>query len=239
MAAIVAFAESPKRAGVLYAGTDDGNLQVSRDGGKTGRGDRARSRTCRRAFVSEVVPSRFDEGTVYATFDGHRQNDFETYIYASNDYGQTWRSIAANLKGEVARTLTEDLKNPDVLYLGTETGLFVSIDRGRGWQRIKANLPTVRIDEITLHPRDNAMILARTAARSGCSTTSRRSRSTRRRRRRHRREAVRAVAGRDVPAAGARSQLRVLGRSDVLRREPAAGGGHLLAAQEAGRARSS
>ena len=110
-------------------------------------------------FVSEVVPSRFDEATVYATFDGHRNNDFETYIYASSDYGQNWRSIAANLKGEVARTLTEDQKNPDVLYLGTETGLFVTIDRGRSWQRIRANLPTVRIDEITLHPRDNAMIL--------------------------------------------------------------------------------
>jgi hypothetical protein len=111
-------------------------------------------------FVSEVVPSRFDENTVYATFDGHRQNDFGTYIYASNDAGQTWRSIAANLKDEVARTLTEDLKNPDVLYLGTETGLFVTTDRGKTWARIKANLPTVRIDEITLHPRDNAMLLA-------------------------------------------------------------------------------
>ena len=111
-------------------------------------------------YVSEVVASRFDEGTVYATFDGHRQNDFNTYIFASSDYGQTWRSVAANLKGEVARTLTEDLKNRDVLYLGTETGLFVTIDRAKSWTRIKANLPTVRIDEITLHPRDNAMILA-------------------------------------------------------------------------------
>ena len=111
-------------------------------------------------YVSEVVPSRFDEATVYATFDGHRQNDFDTYVYASTDFGQTWRSIAANLKGEVARTLTEDLKNPDVLYLGTETGLFLSLDRGKSWQRLKANLPTVRIDEITLHPRDNAMLLA-------------------------------------------------------------------------------
>src|SRR5690606_19957238 len=93
------------------------------------------------------------------TFDGHRQNDFRTYIYASVDYGQTWRAISANLTDEVARTLTEDTRNPDVLYLGTETGLFVSLDRGASWQRIKANLPTVRIDEITLHPRDNAMIL--------------------------------------------------------------------------------
>jgi photosystem II stability/assembly factor-like uncharacterized protein len=159
--AIVAFAESPKRAGVLYAGTDDGNLAVTRDAGKTWTQviDRVAG-VPKGVYVSEVVPSRFDEGTVYATFDAHRQNDFETHIHVSNDFGQTWRSIAANLKGEIARTLTEDLRNPDVLYLGTETGLFVSLDRGKGWQRLKANLPTVRIDEITLHPRDNAMILA-------------------------------------------------------------------------------
>ena len=111
-------------------------------------------------WVSEVVPSRYDEGTVYATFDGHRQNDYETYIYVSKDFGQTWQSAAGNLKGESVKTLTEDQKNPDVIYIGTETGLFVSTDRAKSWTRIKANLPTVRIDEITLHPRDNAMVLA-------------------------------------------------------------------------------
>jgi photosystem II stability/assembly factor-like uncharacterized protein len=158
---IVTFAESPKRAGLLYAGTDDGNLAVSRDGGKRWANVFNKVPGVPKGiWVSEVVPSRFEEGTVYATFDGHRQSDFETYIYASNDAGETWRSIASNLKGEIARTLTEDVKNPDVLYLGTETGLFVSIDRGKSWTRIKANLPTVRIDEIALHPRDNAMILA-------------------------------------------------------------------------------
>jgi photosystem II stability/assembly factor-like uncharacterized protein len=158
--AITTFAESPKRAGVLYAGTDDGHLHVSRDGktwidviGKV-------PGLPKDIYVSRVVPSRFDEGTVYATFDGHRQNDFSTYIYASGDFGQTWRAMNANLTGEVARTLTEDTRNPDVLYLGTETGLFVSTDRAKSWVRVKANLPTVRIDEITLHPRDNAMILA-------------------------------------------------------------------------------
>src|SRR5262249_59151786 len=72
----------------------------------------------------------------------------------------TWQSANGNLKGEVVKTITEDQKNPDVLYIGTETGLFVTVDRARTWQRIKANLPMVRIDEITLHPRDNAMILA-------------------------------------------------------------------------------
>ena len=158
---IVSFAESPTRAGLLYAGTDDGSLAVSKDAGKTWTNVFSKvPGVPADIYVSKVVPSRFDEATVYATFDGHRQNDFATYVYASRDYGQTWQSISANLTGEVARTLTEDLKNPDVLYLGTETGLFVTIDRGRSWARIKANLPTVRIDEITLQPRDNAMILA-------------------------------------------------------------------------------
>ncbi len=157
---ITTFAESPKRAGLLYAGTDDGHLQVSRDG-KTwtdviGKVPGLPKNT----YVSRVVPSRFDEGTVYATFDGHRENDFATYIYASNDFGQTWRAVNANVTDQVARTLTEDTRNPDVLYLGTETGLFVSIDRAKSWIRVKGNLPTVRIDEITLHPRDNAMLLA-------------------------------------------------------------------------------
>jgi photosystem II stability/assembly factor-like uncharacterized protein len=159
--AIVSFAESPKRAGLLYTGTDDGSMHVSKDAGKTWTSIFEKVPGLPKGiYVSEVVPSRFDEGTVYATFDGHRQNDFDTYVFASTDFGQTWRSIGGSLKGEVARTLTEDVKNPDVLYLGTETGLFVSIDRGRSWQRVKANLPTVRIDEITLHPRDNAMLLA-------------------------------------------------------------------------------
>ena len=159
-ATITTFAESPKRPGLLFAGTDDGHLQVSRDS-KTWTDVIARAPNLPKdTYVSRVVPSRFDEGTVYATFDGHRQNDFATHIYASNDFGQTWRAVNANLKDEIARTLAEDTRNPDVLYLGTETGLFVSTDRAKSWMRVKANLPTVRIDEITLHPRDNAMILA-------------------------------------------------------------------------------
>ena len=158
---IVSFSESPKRANVIYAGTDDGNVQVSREGGRTWTNVTDRIPGLPKgAWVSEVAPSRADEARVYATFDNHRVNDYETYVYASDDYGQSWRSIAGNLKGEVIKTITEDLKNPDVLYLGAETGLFVSLDRGRSWSRIKANLPTVRIDEITIHPRENAMILA-------------------------------------------------------------------------------
>ena len=158
---IISFAESARRAGVAYAGTDDGHLQVSRDGGRSWTDviDKIPGLP-KGIWVSEVAPSRFDEATAYATFDGHRQNDFETYIYVTHDFGNTWQSASGNLKGEVVKTLTEDLKNADVLYVGAETGLFVSIDRAKSWMRVKANLPTVRIDEITLHPRDNAMILA-------------------------------------------------------------------------------
>jgi photosystem II stability/assembly factor-like uncharacterized protein len=159
--AVTTFAESPKRAGVLYAGTDDGRLAVTKDLGKTWTQviDKVPGLP-KGIYVSKVAPSRFDEAVVYATFDGHRQNDFGTHVFASADYGQTWKAIGATLEGEVARTITEDLKNPDVLYVGTETGLFVTLDRGRRWNRLAANLPTVRIDEITLHPRDNAMLLA-------------------------------------------------------------------------------
>jgi photosystem II stability/assembly factor-like uncharacterized protein len=158
---IVSFTESQKRTSLLYAGTDDGHVQVSREGGRAWTDVTGNIPNLPKGiWVSEVVPSRYNEPTVYATFDGHRQNDFETYIYVSHDYGQTWEAANANLKGEVVKTLTEDQKTPDVLYVGTETGLFVSIDRAKSWQRIKANLPMVRIDEITLHPRDNAMVLA-------------------------------------------------------------------------------
>ena len=84
--------------------------------------------------MSEVVPSRFEEGRAYVTFDGHRGNDFNAYAFVTQDFGATWKSISSGLPaGEVVRTLTEDLKNPDVLYIGTETGLFVSTDAGASW----------------------------------------------------------------------------------------------------------
>jgi photosystem II stability/assembly factor-like uncharacterized protein len=159
---ITTFAESPKRAGLFYAGTDDGNLSMSRDGGKTWKDGlfALLPNAPKGGWVSKAAPSRFDEATVYVTLDNHRLDDFATYVYVSHDYGQTWQSLSANLRDTVVKTLTEDLKNPDVLYLGTETGLVVSIDRGRSWIPIRANLPSVRVDEVTLHPRDNAMILA-------------------------------------------------------------------------------
>ena len=130
---IISLAESPKQAGVMYTGTDDGAVQVTRDGGRDvdQHHEEPPGHFADAAYVSEVVPSRFDAATVYVTVDGHCENDFEPYIWVSNDFGATFRSINGNLRGENVRTLTEDTRNPDVLYIGTETGIFLTLDRGK------------------------------------------------------------------------------------------------------------
>ena len=155
-------AESRLKAGLVYTGSDDGQVNLTRDGGTTWTNLTAKIPNAPKwAYVSRVEPSRFAEGTVYVTFDSHRTGDYGSYLYASQDYGASWKSIAGNLpRGEVARTITEDQKNADVLYLGTETGLYLTLDRGKTWSRVRGNLPTVPIYEITLHPRENAMLLA-------------------------------------------------------------------------------
>jgi hypothetical protein len=111
--------------------------------------------------VSRIAPSSHDERVVYATFDNHAASDNAPYVYASSDQGNSWRQITTGIpNGQAVRTITEDLKNPSVLYAGTEFGLFVSLNKGERWMRVKANLPTVPIAEITIHPRDNDLILA-------------------------------------------------------------------------------
>ena len=98
---------------------------------------------------------------MYVTVDNHRENDFTPYVWVSTDFGATLpRHQRAGSSGEVVRTLTEDTRNADVLYVGTESGIFLSLDRGASWRRLKANFPNVRVDEITIHPRDNAMLVA-------------------------------------------------------------------------------
>jgi hypothetical protein len=159
---IVALAESPKQAGLYYAGTDDGNVQMSRDNGRTWTNITSRLPGFpAKSFVSRVVPSRFDAATVYVSVDNHRENDFTPHIWVSKDFGATFAHIVNGLSGEVTRTLTEDTKNPNVLYVGTETGIFVSLDKGQSFRRLRGrNFPTVRVDELTIHPRDNALLVA-------------------------------------------------------------------------------
>lgn len=158
---LVSLAESPVEAGVYYTGGDDGTVHVSRDGG--GSWDRIDGNlpgAPEWGWVSEVVPSAYVAGRVYVTIDNHLDDDYEPYVWVSEDYGISFRSITSGLGGQNVRTLTEDHRNPDVLYVGTETGIFLTLDRGEAWRRLRANFPTVRVDEITLHERDNAMLVA-------------------------------------------------------------------------------
>ncbi len=159
---IVTVSESPLRAGVLWAGTDDGNLQVSRDDGATWKNVAASVPGLPKGtYVSRVVASHHGAGRCYATFDGHRGDDFTPYVFVSEDYGESWKSIRGNLpEGGTVSVVREHHRNPTVLFVGTERGAWVSFDRGGAWHRFGAPLPTVPVDDIQVHPRENDLILA-------------------------------------------------------------------------------
>jgi hypothetical protein len=153
--------ESPIKAGLLYVGTDDGNLQVSRDGGKTWTNALAKVRGVPKyTYVTRVVASQHDEGSAYATFDGHRNSDFKPYVYRTRNYGESWTNIASNLPvGSIVNVIREHHKNPSLLFVGTERGAYFSIDGGTSWTLFKGNLPMVPVDDIAVHPRENDLIL--------------------------------------------------------------------------------
>ncbi len=153
-------AESPLVQGILYAGTDDGQVQVSTDGGLTWTqvNDRLPGLPGD-TWISGIEPSRFVEGRVYLTSNNYRNDDYANYVYVSEDVGQTWRRIDGGLpEGTVARPLREDPRNPDVLYLGTEFGLYVSLDRGTTWTEMQG-LPRLPVNDLHIHARDNDLVL--------------------------------------------------------------------------------
>lgn len=158
----VAFAESPIMPGLYWYGSDDGNIQVSRDAGETWTevGKNIPGGT-KEYYISRIEPSHFDVATAYVSVDGHKSDDLKPYVYVTRDYGRTWASITSNLPpiGNV-NTVRQDLKNPNLLYVGTEYGFFVSLDDGNTWKRFMTNLPVVRIDDVITHPRDNDLVLA-------------------------------------------------------------------------------
>jgi photosystem II stability/assembly factor-like uncharacterized protein len=157
---ITTIGESPVNPDVLYAGTDDGNVQVTRDGGATWEDITSRvEHLPERTYVSRIVPSRFDEGTVYATFDGHRNDDYRPYVYVSRDYGRRWRAITSGLPDWSVNVVVEHRRNPNLLFVGNEIGVYFSIDGGERWTRLQNNLPTVPVDDIVIHPRENDLVL--------------------------------------------------------------------------------
>jgi photosystem II stability/assembly factor-like uncharacterized protein len=161
---IYAIAESPRNPNLIWAGTDDGNLQVTRDGGKSWTNVVANVPNLpKNAWVSSVDPSHHNEGTIYATFDLHTFGDMRPYAYKSTNYGKTWTSVIAPgspVRG-YAHVIKEDLVNPNLLFLGTEFGLWVSLDGGTQWSRYKGgDFPAVAVRDLAIHPRDNDLVIA-------------------------------------------------------------------------------
>jgi photosystem II stability/assembly factor-like uncharacterized protein len=159
---VISVAESPAQPGVVWAGTDDGNLQLTRDAGASWENVVANVKGLG-AFspVSHVEPSRTAAGTAYASFDRHMFDDFAPYVFKTADYGKTWKRVSAGLppKGYV-HVVREDPRNPSVLYAGTELGLYFSRDGGESWTRLKLkNLPAVSVHDILIHSRENDLIL--------------------------------------------------------------------------------
>ncbi|MEX2531771.1 MAG: hypothetical protein WD960_13470 [Gemmatimonadota bacterium] len=159
---IVTIGESPLARGVLWVGTDDGNVQLSRDGGRswTNVAANIRGLPSDSFYVSRVIPSRFDAATAYVSYDAHESGNFEPWIFKTTDWGRTWTSLRANLPAdEPVYAIEQDQVNPDLLFAGTEFGIYYTVDGGASWQELDAGLPTVAVHDIVVHPRDPDLII--------------------------------------------------------------------------------
>ena len=161
---IYSIGESPMNGQLIWVGTDDGNLQVTRDGGKTWTNVVGNIQGLgKNSWVSTVKAGRFNEGTAYATFDRHTFGDMKPYAYMTTDYGKTWNSLGlqeAGVRG-YAHVITEDSVDPKLLFVGTEFGLWISIDGGKQWAQYKgSNFPAVAVRDIVVQPRESDLVLA-------------------------------------------------------------------------------
>ncbi len=155
---ITTLSESPRRAGLLWIGTDDGSVGVSTDGGATWSDLSDNFSTLPRAMVvSRVEASHARDGRAYVAFDGHWDDDYEPYLVVTDDFGQSWRSIAAGLDAPV-RVVREHPDNPNALFAGTDLGVFVSLNAGGSWTRLNNNMPRVPVFDLEIHPRENDLI---------------------------------------------------------------------------------
>jgi photosystem II stability/assembly factor-like uncharacterized protein len=145
---------------VIWAGTDDGQLHISRDGGRSWTSIREKIKEVPEGlWVSQVEASSHVAGRAYLTFDGHRSDHNAPYILVTENYGKSWKPLMGSLPADmVIRVVREDLVNPELLFIGTETGIWASIDRGDSWFRFMPNMPTVSVYDIAIHPRDHALV---------------------------------------------------------------------------------
>lgn len=153
---VTTLSESLLQQGLIYAGTDDGNLHLTRDDGKSWSLIR---KNLPEKWCSRVVASQHDINRVYVTFTGFREDDFKAYVYKSEDQGKSWESIKANLPDEMINVIREDPNNPNTLFLGTDLGVYVSRDQGQSWNSLCNNLPTTPVYDLQVHARDRKLVI--------------------------------------------------------------------------------
>lgn len=161
-ATVFSFGESYAAAGVLWAGSDDGLIHVSKDDGKNWENVSVpKSLLPEWALISQIDPSHFDAGTVYVSATRYKSEDVKPYLFKSSDYGKTWKLIVNGIPSNAyCRTIREDPNRKGLLYAGTETGIYVSFDDGESWQSLNINLPNTPIHDIAVHKRDKDLIVA-------------------------------------------------------------------------------
>ncbi len=158
---IFTIAESPLDENLIWVGTDDGNVQITLDGGKNWSNVITNIPNLpEKTWCNHIEACNFDKGTAYAIFDGHYSNDKTPYVYKTADFGKTWKSIATNEISTFARHIKEDYINKDILYLGTEMGLYITLDGGKKWIKFTNNMPSVPVHYIALHPKKHDLVLA-------------------------------------------------------------------------------
>jgi photosystem II stability/assembly factor-like uncharacterized protein len=156
-----ALAESPKKEGLIYVGTDDGLVQVTEDGGKNWRKIEKFPGVPDMSYITRIIASNHDASTAYVSFDNHQSADFKPYLLKTTDAGRTWISLSANLpnNGPVL-AIAEDHVNPNLLFTGTEFGLWFSIDGGQKWTQLKGGLPTISVSDLNIQKRENDLVVA-------------------------------------------------------------------------------
>lgn len=158
---VFTIAESPKNDKIIWAGTDDGNVQITKDGGKTWANVVANIPNLpKNTWCYHIEASVFNEATAYAVFEGHTTGDYNPYVYKTTDYGKTWKSITTPDIKSFVRNIQEDYENENLLFLGTEKGLYITIDGGANWSHFTNNMPNVAIHYIDLHPKTNDLVMA-------------------------------------------------------------------------------
>jgi photosystem II stability/assembly factor-like uncharacterized protein len=155
-----ALAESPKKEGLIYVGTDDGWIQITEDGGKNWRKVEKFPEVPELVYVSRIVASNHDANTVYAAIENHQNADFKPYLFKSTDAGRSWTSIKNNLPANgPVWAIAEDHINPNLLFVGTEFGLYFSIDGGQKWIQLKSGLPTIQVRDLSIQKRENDLVV--------------------------------------------------------------------------------